>query len=226
MRKRKCTSGCASASLSIAATMCPVSVAADLRNLRRAGTFCKRSRTSTSVPTGAPNSRDSFTTPPCTSMRYAASRSRVRVVRNRCDTAAIGRQRFAAKTHRAQLHEILEHAQLRGRVTLEREVRVFGCHAGAVVAHRDALQARAFDRDFDAPRARVERVLHELLHDRRRPLDDPRPRRSDRPARAAKWRCATSSKTYYETRRFCRRTGVTALYGRVTMPYPPLSEVR
>ena len=62
-------------------------------------------------------------------------------------------------------------AELRGRVPLQREEAVLRRHALPVVRHRDELAAGAPHRDLDARRPRVEAVLHQLLHDRRRALD-------------------------------------------------------
>ena len=53
---------------------------------------------------------------------------------------------------------------------LERRLRVLAGHAVPVVAHADEGPAAALDLDLDAARARVERVLEQLLHDRGRPL--------------------------------------------------------
>ena len=57
-------------------------------------------------------------------------------------------------------------------MTLARQEGVVALHAGAVVAHLDEVGAPCLDVDLDARRARIERVLHQLLHDRRGPLDD------------------------------------------------------
>jgi hypothetical protein len=55
-------------------------------------------------------------------------------------------------------------------VPLEREGRVLPVHAAAVVGHPDEGEPALLDVDGDRPRARVERVLDELLHHRRGPL--------------------------------------------------------
>ena len=52
-----------------------------------------------------------------------------------------------------------------------RERQLVGVHAGAVVGHLDAVDAAAVERDGDAGGAGVERVLDQLLHRRRGPLD-------------------------------------------------------
>ena len=81
-------------------------------------------------------------------------------------------QRFPAKAHRRDAREVVEGPDLRRRVPLERERRVLGPHSGAVVENGDSEDAAALDVDGDAARARVERVLDELLHRRGGPLDD------------------------------------------------------
>jgi hypothetical protein len=81
------------------------------------------------------------------------------------------RQRLAAKAHRRQGVEVVDGAQLRRRVTFERQVRFVGRHPEAVIRHRDATEAAALDLDVDAARAGIERILGELLDHRGRPLD-------------------------------------------------------
>jgi hypothetical protein len=55
---------------------------------------------------------------------------------------------------------------------LESEARVGRRHPGAVVLDADQRLAAQLDRDRDAPGARVEGVLDQLLHDRGRAFDD------------------------------------------------------
>ena len=57
-------------------------------------------------------------------------------------------------------------------MALDREREVLGVHAAAVVDDADQRPPARFDRDLDALRAGVERVLDELLDRRGRPLDD------------------------------------------------------
>ena len=45
-------------------------------------------------------------------------------------------------------------------------------HAAAVVGDANELAPPALDRDHDAARAGVERILQQLLHHRCRPIDD------------------------------------------------------
>src|SRR5919108_749881 len=81
-----------------------------------------------------------------------------------------GRQRFAAETQRRDGVEILVARQLGRGVTLERQRKLLRRHAVTVVGHANERRTAVAQVDRDAPRARVERVLHQLLDDRRRPL--------------------------------------------------------
>jgi len=82
------------------------------------------------------------------------------------------RQRFAAETQRGDPLEILGRAQLARGVVLEGEQGVLVAHPLAVVPDGDALPSAPRHLDVDAGGAGVERVLHELLDDGRRPLHD------------------------------------------------------
>ena len=55
---------------------------------------------------------------------------------------------------------------------LDGELRVLRPHALAVVLDANQLLAAELDGDRDPGRARIERVLDQLLDHRRRPLDD------------------------------------------------------
>ena len=57
-------------------------------------------------------------------------------------------------------------------MSLERGDRILLRHARAVVTHLDHALATVFQNDLDRARTGVDRVLHELLHDGRRTLDD------------------------------------------------------
>jgi hypothetical protein len=57
-------------------------------------------------------------------------------------------------------------------VRCERERQLGRGDPAAVVNHADQLTASVFDFDDDVGRAGIDRVLDQLLHDRRRPLDD------------------------------------------------------
>ena len=99
----------------------------------------------------------------------AAARARAqREVRHRRDA----RQRLAAEPERPNRGEILRAGDLARRMTLDRQPRILRLHALAVVLDADRLLAAELDRDRDAARAGVERVLDQLLDDRGRPLDD------------------------------------------------------
>ena len=82
------------------------------------------------------------------------------------------RQRLAAEAERRDRAEIVGAADLARRVPLDRQPRVLRLHPLAVVLDADQLLAAELDRDGDAARAGVERVLDQLLDDRGRPLDD------------------------------------------------------
>ena len=82
------------------------------------------------------------------------------------------RDRFAAKAEGAEVIQIVERDDLRGRMPLERHQRAFAAHAVAVVDDRDPIQAAAFDFDADRARTGIERVLDELFdHDAGRSND-------------------------------------------------------
>ena len=151
--------------------MWPSSVASLRTNLRRAGTLKKRSRTSTVVPGGCAAGRGPASTPPSqlTSAALSAglgARGDAQP-RHRADRG----QRLAAKAERRHRLEILERADLAGRVARERERQFRAGDATAVVAHPDQADAAALDVDLDAARTRIEAVLHELLDHRGGPLD-------------------------------------------------------
>ena len=72
------------------------------------------------------------------------------------------RQRLAAKPERIDGEQIVA-VELRGGVALHRQSEVVARHAGAVVGHADQPPAAGLGRHLDAPRAGVERVLHQFL---------------------------------------------------------------
>ena len=55
-------------------------------------------------------------------------------------------------------------------MALHREVEVSGGHAHPVILDQDAADPAVFERDGDAGRAGIQRVLHQLLHGRGRPF--------------------------------------------------------
>ncbi len=81
-------------------------------------------------------------------------------------------ERLAAKSERANRGQVGGAANLRGRVTPQRQDRVGARHAGAVVGDRDQRRSAAQNLDAHRARARIERVLDQLLDGGRRPLDD------------------------------------------------------
>ena len=79
---------------------------------------------------------------------------------------------FAAKSEGPHAHEIIELADLRRGMPLQRQQGVFARHAATVVAHLDPLLAAVFEQDLDRVGAGVDGVLHQLLDHRCGPLDD------------------------------------------------------
>ncbi len=80
-------------------------------------------------------------------------------------------QRLAAKAERGDRRQVLRARELAGRVAREGDQRVLRRHALAVVAHRDQVEPARGEAHLHVARARVERVLDQLLHYRGRPLD-------------------------------------------------------
>src|SRR5207302_10394022 len=78
---------------------------------------------------------------------------------------------FAAEAERANATEIVELADLRRGMPLEREHGVFAGHAATVVAYLDAFSSTVLEQHVDRMRAGVDRVLHQLLDDRCGTLD-------------------------------------------------------
>ena len=101
-------------------------------------------------------------------VRRARRARREREPRHRRDR----RQRLAAKAERRDRVEVVGRRDLRRRVPLDRERELVARDAGAVVGDADAPDAAALEVDVDLRRARVERVLEQLLQRRRRTLDD------------------------------------------------------
>ena len=82
------------------------------------------------------------------------------------------RQGLAAEAQRADGIEVTDFADLARRMAQDREVRILRAHAPAIVRHAHEARAARHDLDLDAGRARIHRILDELLDDRRRPLHD------------------------------------------------------
>jgi hypothetical protein len=80
-------------------------------------------------------------------------------------------QGLAAEAHRADAEQVVVVAELAGRVRRERQRQVLRRDAVAVVDDADQRPPAVLHLDQDVGRAGVDRVLDQLLHDRRRPLD-------------------------------------------------------
>ncbi len=85
---------------------------------------------------------------------------------------ADARQSLAAKTQGRNTKQILIVFELAGGVALHRKGEVFRRHTAAVVGHADECAAALFDPDGNLGRARIERILDQLLDHRRRPFDN------------------------------------------------------
>jgi hypothetical protein len=57
-------------------------------------------------------------------------------------------------------------------VPLDGQSRILRCHPLTIVLDLDQPLPAKFDRDGEAPRTGINRVLHQLLDHGRRPLDD------------------------------------------------------
>ena len=79
-------------------------------------------------------------------------------------------QGLAAEAERADVEQVVV-GQLRGGVALDREHEIIARHAGAVIADADQPAAAAVGQNLDAGRPGIEGVLHQFLHDARRPFD-------------------------------------------------------
>ncbi len=79
-------------------------------------------------------------------------------------------QRLAAEPQGGDVHQVVV-GKLRGGVPQHRQRQCTGVHAGAVVGDLDAVDAAGVKRHGDPGRARIERILHQLLHRGRGPLD-------------------------------------------------------
>ena len=74
------------------------------------------------------------------------------------------RQRLPAKPQRGDPVDILFGENFAGAVRFDAEQRVVAVHAGAVIRHGNQPGTGFFNFNADMPGARVDRVLHELLH--------------------------------------------------------------
>ena len=83
-----------------------------------------------------------------------------------------GRQRFAAKAHRAHRFQIVQAGDLAGGVALERRGQLRGFDAAAVVFHGNEPYAAGQQAHGDLRGPGVQRVVQQLAHDRGGALDD------------------------------------------------------
>jgi hypothetical protein len=74
-----------------------------------------------------------------------------------------GRERLATKAVARDSDEVFRATDLRRGVPGQREDRVIGVHADAIVADSNEGTAAVLDLDVERGRAGVQRVLHELL---------------------------------------------------------------
>src|ERR1041385_3009338 len=104
------------------------------------------------------------------------ARRRLRVFSASCQLdLRDGRDRskcFATKTERPDRGEIFRDANLRRRVTFESEHGIGAHHAFTIVGNLQQATAAGFDLDRDSSGAGVDRILNQLLGDRRRPLNN------------------------------------------------------
>ena len=145
------------------------SARSDFRNFSRAGVAKKRSRTSTRVPSDRATGLSGATRPPSTAISKASAAPRWReaiVSRAAAPIAA------SASPRKPRLADVVEAAvELGGAVPLDGEREVVAGDAAAVVGHPGQRDAAGGGDHLDPPGAGVDRVLDELLHHARRPLD-------------------------------------------------------
>ena len=80
------------------------------------------------------------------------------------------RQRLPAKPQRRNRQQIVRGPQLRRRMPLERQQRIVPHHPAPVIRNPDQLSSARLHLDPDPRRPRIQRVLQQLLHHRRRPF--------------------------------------------------------
>ena len=144
-------------------TMCWYSVFSVRRNLRRAGTLKKRSRTSTLVPEECDAGAGAVTTAVasihCPGMLRLRGARHQRQRGNGRDT----RQRFAAKPQGRDVFKILERGNLAGGVPCQGQRHFASFDADAIVANADQSTAAALQFNLDALRAGIQCIFHQLL---------------------------------------------------------------
>jgi hypothetical protein len=135
------------------------------RNLRRAGTFSKSSRTLMVVPQAPAGEGIAFD---------LGGRAAV-VAGGDEGEAGDGSDRgegLAAEAEGAHVGEIVEAGDLGGGVTLDGQQSVVFAHAAAVVAHLDPLPAARLEDHIDGGGPGVDGVLDQLLDGRGGTFDD------------------------------------------------------
>jgi hypothetical protein len=120
--------------------------------------------------------------PDRTRRRRELARARLEALRMRSIGGAAGerklgdrrdrRQRLAAEAHRRDVLEVVQRRDLARRVAAQRERQLGGRDAAPVVFDDDRADAAARETHDDLGRGGIERVVDELAHDRRGPLDD------------------------------------------------------
>ena len=85
---------------------------------------------------------------------------------------ADGRERLAPEPKGLDVVDRALRGELAGRVTFDRKGELVRGDARSVIGHVDAGETAFLEGDRHGGRARVERVLDQLLHDRGRALDD------------------------------------------------------
>ena len=81
-------------------------------------------------------------------------------------------QGLAAKTHAADLFEILQRGDLAGGMARQCELQLTGRYTDPVVSDADAPLAALLDIHLDGRRPGVDTVFQQLLDDGGRPFDD------------------------------------------------------
>jgi len=115
--------------------------------------------------------------PPLTRISVPEALPRARVRNTKCDTDAMlgsasPRKPSVRIAPRSSGLEIVGAPELARRVPLDRQPRILGIHPLAIVFNAQQLLSAELDRDRDALRAGIQRVLDQLLDDRGRTLDD------------------------------------------------------
>ena len=178
-----CTCGCAIARWSTVWRTRAVSAAGERMNFSRAGIVEKSASTSIVAPTPEPAVDCRTISPPSSSTVAAASAPAVRVVIRTLAAAAMLASASPREPQRTDAREVLHRREFARCVTLERQPDLVRRYAAAVVGYPYRRQPAVPYLDANDACTGVQRVLDQLLHHRRWPLDDlPRrdPRRNPR----------------------------------------------